>query len=55
MNQVDNSKKNKTKNENDICISVFKSGKNITTKQEYTKIWIQFINRMERSKSVNFC
>ena len=35
--------------------SVFKSGENTTTKQEYTKKWIELINRMEKGKSVNFC
>ena len=38
-----------------ICKSVFKSGENTTTKQEYTKKWIELINRMEKGKSVNFC
>lgn len=37
------------------CKSVFKSGKSTTTKGEFTKMWIQLINKMERSKSVNFC
>ena len=38
-----------------VCVSVFKSGENTTTKQEYTKKWIELINRMEKGKSVNFC
>ncbi len=52
MKQGDKSKNN---DEKIICVSVFKSGENTTTKQEYTKIWIELINLMERSKSVNFC
>ncbi|MBP3480587.1 MAG: hypothetical protein J6K66_03170 [Clostridia bacterium] len=38
-----------------ICKSVFKSGENTTTRDEFTKKWIELINRLERSKSVNFC
>ena len=38
-----------------ICKSVFKSGENTTTRDEFTKKWIELINRLERSKSVNLC
>ena len=40
---------------NTVCKSVFKSGENTTTRDEFTKKWIELINRLERSKSVNFC
>ena len=52
MKQSDKSKSNDDKI---ICVSVFKSGENTTIKQEYTKKWIELINRMEKGKSVNFC
>lgn len=35
-----------------ICKSYFKSGKNSTTVQTYTNVWIQLINQMERSKAI---
>ncbi len=38
-----------------ICKSVFKSGENTTSKEEYTKKWIELINRIEKSKRLNFC
>lgn len=38
-----------------ICKSVFKSGKSTTTKSEFTKKWIVLINRLEKSKGINFC
>lgn len=40
---------------NNICKSVFKSGENTTTRDEFTKMWIELINRLESSKSINFC
>lgn len=43
---------NKLKN---ICKSVFKSGENTPAKQEFTKKWIELINRLEKDKSINFC
>lgn len=52
MKQSDKAKSN---DEKIICVSVFKSGENTTTKQEYTKKWVELINRMEKSKGVNFC
>lgn len=42
-------------NEKEICTSVFKSGENTTSKEEYTKKWIELINRIEKSKRLNFC
>lgn len=38
--------------QNPICKSIFKSGKNIT-KDHFTKIWIELINKLEKSKSVS--
>ena len=51
MNQSDKSKR---KDNQTICVSVFKSGESTTTKHEYTKKWIELINRMEKSKNANF-
>lgn len=36
------------------CVSVFRSGGSTTTKQEYTKKWIELINRMEKAKAQAF-
>lgn len=41
--------------QNTICKSVFKSGESTTTRDEFTKKWIELINRLESSKSINFC
>lgn len=38
-----------------VCKSVFKSGENITTEREFTKMWILLINTLEKGKSANFC
>jgi len=48
------SDKSKSKDDKIICVSVFKSGENTTTKEEYTKKWIELVNRIEKGKSVNF-
>ncbi len=37
---------------NSVCKSYFKSGKNSTTVQAYTSVWIQLINQLERSKAI---
>ena len=37
-----------------ICRSVFKSGENTTTKMQFTKKWIEMINKIEKCKIVNF-
>ena len=37
-----------------ICRSVFKSGENTTTKMQFTKKWIEMINKIEKGKIVNF-
>ena len=36
-----------------ICKSVFKSGENTTSKSQFTKKWIELLNRLERNKNVN--
>ena len=36
-----------------ICKSVFKSGESTTSKSEFTKMWIEMINKIERDKAVN--
>ncbi len=38
-----------------VCRSVFKSGGSTTTKEAFTKKWIELINTLEKGKSVNFC
>lgn len=52
MRQSDELQKNDNKT---ICVSVFKSGENTTTTQEYTRKWIELINQIERDKSQGFC
>lgn len=41
--------------ETSLVKSVFKSGKSTTTKEAFTKMWIELINKLERSKGVSFC
>ena len=36
------------------CKSVFKSGENTTSKMQFTKTWIEMINKIEKGKVVNF-
>ena len=38
-------------NDSVICKNYFKSGESCTTAQAYTKVWIQLINQLERSKT----
>lgn len=33
-----------------ICSSVFKSGENTTTKNQFTQKWIELVNRLEKNK-----
>ena len=35
--------------------SVFKSGENTTSKEVFTRMWIEVINKLERSKRGGFC
>ena len=37
---------------NSHCKSYFKSGEDCTPVQNYTNIWIQLINQLERSKMI---
>lgn len=34
-----------------LCISVFRNGKNSTSKPQFTKKWIEMINKIEKSKA----
>lgn len=34
------------------CKSVFKSGENTTSKSQFTKVWIELINKLEKNKGV---
>ena len=36
-----------------ICKSVFKSGENTTSKKQFTRTWIELINRIEKGKNLN--
>ena len=39
-----------------ICKSVFKSGENAISKEKFTKMWTEMINKMERDKTIGlFC
>ena len=38
----------------DLCISVFKNGEHTTNKKEFTKMWIQLINQVEKGKRTNW-
>lgn len=46
--------KSESNGDEKICVSVFKSGGNTTTGQEYTKKWVELINRMEKAKAQAF-
>lgn len=41
--------------ETSLVKSVFKSGESTTSKEAFTKMWIELINKLERSKSMSFC
>ena len=43
-----------TKTDKTICKSVFKSGENTTSKNQFTQKWIELINRLEKSKAAKF-
>ena len=45
---------NEKKTDKTICKSVFKSGENTTSKMQFTKTWIEMINKIEKGKVVNF-
>jgi hypothetical protein len=44
----------KVQNPIPICKSVFKSGENTTSKMQFTKTWIEMINKIEKGKVINF-
>ena len=35
-----------------ICKSVFKSGEDTISKEQFTRMWIELINRIEKGKSL---
>ena len=35
-----------------LCRSVFKSGESTTSKAQFTKKWVEMINRIEKNKAV---
>lgn len=35
-----------------ICKSVFKSGENTTSKNQFTQKWIELINKIEKNKGI---
>ena len=37
---------------NSICRSVFKSGESTTSKTQFTKKWIELINKIEKNKGI---
>lgn len=41
--------------ETGLVKSVFKSGGNTTSKEAFTNMWIELINKLERSKGMSFC
>ncbi len=38
-----------------ICKSIFKNGECAITETQFTQMWINLINTLEKGKSVNFC
>ena len=36
-----------------LCRSVFKSGESTTSKNQFTKMWIELINKIEKNKAVS--
>ncbi len=47
------SEKSKPNDEKIMCVSVFKSGENTTTKSQFTKVWVDLINKIEKGKGKN--
>lgn len=41
-----------TENSKTICKSVFKSGENTTSTSQFTKKWIELINKLEKNKGI---
>ena len=44
--------KNDKSKSDTICKSVFKSGENTTSKSQFTKKWIELINKLEKNKGI---
>ena len=42
-----------TNTNSNICRIVFKSGESTTSKNQFTKIWIELINKIEKNKAVS--
>lgn len=42
------------KTDKTICKSIFKNGKNTTSKNQFTQKWIELINKLEKNKSTKF-
>lgn len=38
----------------DLCKSVFKGGEGAISKSQFTRVWIELINRIEKGKSLSF-
>ena len=36
-----------------LCRNVFKDGENKTSKSQFTKMWTEMINKIEKGKAVN--
>ena len=45
-------KQNSTQPAQQPCQSVFKSGESITTKNQFTRKWIELINQLEKNKRI---
>lgn len=48
---MEQSEKSKPNDKKIMCVSVFKSGENTTTKSQFTKVWVDLINKIEKGKS----
>lgn len=36
-----------------LCVSIFKNGASTTTQKEFTKVWTDLINRIEKGRAVS--
>ena len=52
---MNENRKPETDNEQAICTSIFKNGRTTISTKEYTKIWTELINRLEKGKVINLC
>ena len=43
-----------SKQSDKLCKNIFKKGDNKITKNEFTRVWIDLINRLEKNKYKNF-